>query len=78
MPMEEFDSALSKISNLSQEETRENLWVCGASKASLATDGSEWCKEAMQDTYVPAPYLIRKVGTNGMDAFSNSYQHMHT
>ena len=61
MPMEEFDSASSENSNSSQEETRENLWVCGASKTSLAIDGSEWCKEAMQDAYVLVPYLEEKL-----------------
>ena len=34
MPMEEFDLASSKISDSSKEETRENLWMCGASRAS--------------------------------------------
>ena len=59
--MEEFDSASSEISNSSKEEIRENLWVCGASKASLVTDGSKWCKEAMNDTYVPISYLEEKL-----------------
>ena len=30
-------------------------------KLSLVTDGSEWCKEAMQDAYVPVPYPEEKL-----------------
>ena len=56
MPMEEFDSESSQISNSSKEETRENLWMCGASRASMAMDSSEWCKDAMNNAYVPVPY----------------------
>ena len=30
--------------------------MCGASKASVVTDGSEWCKDVMDEAYVPIPY----------------------
>ena len=59
MPMEEFDSASSENSD-SSDEQRENLWMCGASKASVVTDGSEWCKDVMDEAYVPIPYPEEK------------------
>ena len=37
------------------------MWVCGASRASLPTNGLEWCKEAMNNTYVPVPYPKEKL-----------------
>ena len=57
MPMEEFDLASFEISNTSKEEPSENLWMCSASKASMAIDGSEWCKDAMEDAFISIPYL---------------------
>ena len=60
MPMEEFDSASSENSDSSGEPQRENLWMCGASKASVVTDGSEWCKDVMEEAYVPIPYPEEK------------------
>ena len=43
MPMEEFDSGSSECSSKSSDQ-RENphLWLCGASKTSMQTDGSQW------------------------------------
>ena len=58
--MEEFDLASSKNSNSSEEEDKANLWMCGASKASLRTDGTEWCRDVMSESYVPIPYAEEK------------------
>ena len=58
--MEEFDLASSENSNSSDEPQRKNLWMCGASKASVVTDGSEWCKDVMDKAYVPIPYPEEK------------------
>ena len=60
MPMEEFDSASSEQSDSSNEDQKENLWMCGASKASMVTDGSEWYRDVMDEAYVPIPYPEEK------------------
>ena len=60
MPMEEFDSASSEQLDSSNEDQRENLWMCGASKASMVTDKSEWCRDLMDKAYVPIPYPEKK------------------
>ena len=60
MPMEEFDSASLELSDSSNEDQKENLWMCGASKASMVTDGSEWCRDVMDEAYVPIPYPEEK------------------
>ena len=66
MPMEEFDSASSEQSDSSNEDQREILWMCGASKASMVTDGSEWCRDVMDEAYVPSPSPKRSLNpSNG-------------
>ena len=41
MPMEEFDSRSSECSSKSSKQANNpNLWLCGASKSSMQTDGS--------------------------------------
>ena len=57
MPMEEFDSASFENSNSSEEQNKANLWMCGASKASIRNDGSESCREVLSESYVPIPNL---------------------
>ena len=56
MPMEEFDSASSKNFGSNDEENLEISWICGASKASMVTDGSEWHKEVQNNSFTPVPY----------------------
>ena len=60
-PMEEFDSASSENSDSSDEKDHENLWVCGASRKSTMTDGSEWCKDVMDEAYIPIPFQQEKL-----------------
>ena len=59
--MEEFDSASFENSKSSREENKANLWMCGASKASMRTNGSEWCREVMSESYVLVPYPEEKI-----------------
>ena len=56
MPMKEFDSTSFEISSSLEEEPQKNLWICGASKASMVTNGSKWYKDAMYNAYVSIPY----------------------
>ena len=58
--MEEFDSASYENSGSSDDDQQENMWMCGASKASMVTDGSEWCRDVMDEAYVPIPYPEEK------------------
>ena len=60
-PMEEFDSASSENSDSSDEKDQENLWVCGASRKSIMTDGSEWRKDVMDEYYIPIPFQEEKL-----------------
>ena len=60
-PMEEFDSASSENSDSTEEKDQENLWVCGASRKSVMTDGSEWCKDVMNEAYIPIPFQEEKL-----------------
>ena len=55
-PVEEFDSASSEASQRTLAEGRVDLWICGASRRSIKTDGSEWCRDVMDETYMPAPF----------------------
>lgn len=48
-------------SNSSEKKNQENLWVCGASRTSIVTDGSEWCKDVMDEAYVPIPFSEEKL-----------------
>ena len=58
MPMEEFDSGLSECSMEDSEQANNpNLWLCGASKSSIQTDGSQWCKEVLNEYYMPCPFF---------------------
>ena len=59
-PVEEFDLALSEYSNSYNEEHHENLWICGASKAIMVTNGSKWHKEVMHEAYVSIPHPKEK------------------
>ena len=36
------------------------MWMCGASKASMVTNGLEWCRDVMDEAYVPIPYPEEK------------------
>ena len=58
--MEEFDCASSENSNSAEEDEKANLWMCGASKASMVIDKLEWCKEVMNDAFIPIPYPKEK------------------
>ena len=50
MPMEEFDSCSSECSTKDLEHANNpNLWLCGASKSSMQTNGSHWCKEVFNE-----------------------------
>ena len=60
MPMEEFDLASLEQSNSSHKDQQENLWMCGASKASMVIDGLEWCRDVMDEAYVHVPYPEEK------------------
>ena len=71
MPMEEFDSASLEQEESSNENQRENLWMCGASKASMVTDGSDWCRDIMDEAYVPIPYPKEKFEPVELDALSS-------
>ena len=64
MPMEEFDSASSENSYSNDGEANANLWICGASKATIVTNGLEWVKVAEDEMYSKIPFPQRKVGTN--------------
>ena len=57
MPMEEFDSGSFECSTHDLEHANNpNLWLCGASKSSMQTDGSQWCKEVLDEDYMPYPF----------------------
>ena len=60
-PMEEFDYASSDNSDSLDEKDQENLWVCGASRKSIMTNGSKWCKDVMDDAYIPIPFQEEKL-----------------
>ena len=53
--MEEFDLASSEQSDSFHKDQQENLWMCSALKANMVTDGSEWCRDVMDEAYVPSP-----------------------
>ena len=56
LPIEEFDLASSKASLPTESsEDAQKLWMCNASRTSLRPDGSEWCKDVMDGTYMPYP-----------------------
>ena len=57
MPMEEFDSGSSECSSESSDQPENpHLWLCGASKTSMQTDGSQWQKEVEKEDYFPCPF----------------------
>lgn len=57
MPMDEFDSGSSECSTDDQEYTKNpNLWICGASKSSVQTDGTAWCRDVLTEDYMPCPF----------------------
>ena len=60
MPMDEFDSASSEESDSQEGDEQTNLWMCGASQATMLTDGSKWRKEVENDNFIPAPYPEEK------------------
>ena len=53
IPMEEFDSTSFKNFSSNDEDNLENLWMCGASKASMVIDGSKRHKEVQDYDFVP-------------------------
>ena len=61
MPMEAFNSASLKNSNASKEQECENIWICSASKASMIMNGLEWCRDVMDEAYVPIPFPKEKL-----------------
>ena len=57
MPMEEFDSGSSECSTEDSKNANDpNLWLCGASRTTIQTDGSEWCKDVMKEDYMPCTF----------------------
>ena len=60
MPMDEFDSASSENSDSQEGDKQANLWMCGASQATMLTDGSEWRKEVENDKFILVPYPEEK------------------
>ena len=45
MPIEEFDSDSSECSTDDLKHANNpNLWLCGASKSSVQTDETKWCR----------------------------------
>ena len=58
MPMEEFKSGSSECSTDDLEHANNpNLWLCGASKSSVQTDGTKWCRDVMIEDYMPSSFL---------------------
>ena len=55
-PVEEFDSSSLDASQQTLAKERANLWICGASGRSIRTDGSEWCRDVIDEAYMPAPF----------------------
>ena len=60
MPMDEFDSISSEDFDSQECDKRVSLWMCGASQATMLTDGSEWRKEVENDKFIPVPYPEEK------------------
>ena len=57
MPMEEFDSGSSECSTDDLKHANNpNLWLCGASKSSVQTDGTKWCRDVMTEDYMPCSF----------------------
>ena len=57
MPMEEFDSGSSECSIDDPERANNpNLWLCGASRSSVQTDGTKWCRDVMTEDYMPCSF----------------------
>lgn len=57
MPMEEFDSGSSKCSIDDLEHANNpNLWICGASKSSVQTNGTKWCRDVLTVDYMPCTF----------------------
>ena len=57
MPMEEFDSGSSECSTeILEQANNPNIWLCGASKSSMQTDGSQWHREVEKEDYIPCPF----------------------
>ena len=57
MPMEEFDLGSSECSTDDLEHANNlNLWLCGASKSSVQTDGTKWCRDVLTEDYMPCSF----------------------
>ena len=57
MPMEEFDSRSFECSTKSTEQANNpNLWLCGASKSTMQTDGLQWHKEVEKEDNISCPF----------------------
>ena len=55
-PVEEFDSASSEVSHSTLSYANAKLWICDASRRSVQTDGSAWCRDVMDEAYLPIPF----------------------
>lgn len=58
LPMEEFDSGSSEAESFesSSKKDKTNLCLCDASRTSKQTDGCAWCRDVMDEAYIPMPF----------------------
>ena len=61
MHVEDFDASSLEASNNSSSNYQENLWICGVSSTSKRTDGMEWCRDVLDESYIPTPFLEKKM-----------------
>ena len=54
-PVEEFDSASSEVSHSTLSHANKNFGFVMLPR-SVQTDGSAWCKDVMDEAYVPIPF----------------------
>lgn len=59
MPMQKFDSRLFYCSTDDSKNAKKypNHWLCGASKTIIQVDGLEWCRDVMNEDYIPQKFL---------------------
>ena len=60
MPAHDVELDISTNFGSKDEETQENLWMCGASKTSMVTDGSKWHREVQDESFILVPYPEEK------------------
>ena len=54
--MEEFVFATSNNLNSIDEPYCEILWIFGTSKTNMVIEKSNWCKDILDQAYIPIPY----------------------